>query len=88
VPLLLFGALSGVLYSLLMDVWTVFSAEGGFVLSRFAATVLTALPVTAVYAVSNAVFLLLLQTPAKRIFGRLKTRYGVFGVTQPGGRSV
>ncbi len=87
-PLLLYGALSGVLYSLLMDIWTVLSAEGGFALSRFAATVLTALPVTAVYAFSNVVFLLLLQKPARRIFGRLKTRYGVFDVTQRDGRSA
>ena len=88
VPLLLFGALSGVLYSLLMDVWTALSADGSFVLSRFAATVLTALPVTAVYALSNVLFLCLLQKPARRIFGRLKERYGVFCVTPPNGRSA
>lgn len=88
VPLLLFGVLSGVLYSLLMDVWTVLSAEGAFALPRFAAAVITALPVTAVYALSNAAFLLLLQKPARRIFGRLKTRYGVFAVKQPDGRSA
>ncbi len=87
VPLLLFGVLSGVLYSLLMDVWTVLTAEGSFALPRFAATVVTALPVTALYALSNAAFLFLLQKPARRIFDRLKTRYGVFAVRQRDGRS-
>lgn len=85
-PLLLYGALSGVLFSLLMDVWTVLSAYGSFSFSRFFAAVVTAFPTTAGYAVSNVLFLLVLQKPASRIFGRLKTRYGVFSFTRTDGR--
>lgn len=85
-PLLLYGALSGVLFSLLMDVWTVLSADGSFSFPRFLAAIISAIPSTVGYAISNVLFLLVLQKPASRIFGRLKTRYGVFEITRTGGR--
>lgn len=78
-PLLLaYGALSGVLFSLVMDVWTVFSAYGGFTFPRFWAVLLSSLPFTALYAFTNTLFLWLFRKPASRIFGRLRQRYGIF----------
>lgn len=73
-----FGALSGVLFSLIMDVWTVLWTDGQFRLPRYIATVLTALPVTAEYAVSNLIFLLLLAKPIGEKLERLIQKYGLF----------
>ncbi len=80
-PVLLyaFGAVSGLVFSCVMDVWTVLSADGAFSLERWAALTVSALPVTMVYAVSNVVFLLILRKPLGKRLERLKTKYGVFG---------
>ena len=78
IVLLIYGAFSGVLFSLIMDVWTVLSLEGGvFNISRFIAATSTALPVIVIYAVSNVLFLLILCPLFGRKIERLKTKYGV-----------
>ena len=69
---------AGVAFSLIMDIWTTFSAEGGFSSARYLFYVGTALPVTAVYAVSNVVFLAILSKPLLRKLERIKIKYGVF----------
>lgn len=74
------GVLAGVLYSLTMDVWTTLWADGAFNPVRYAAAVISALPVTAEYAVSNVIFLLLLSKPIGEKLERLKTKYGLFAV--------
>lgn len=76
--LCLFGAAAGVLFSLLMDVWTVLWADGTWNLTRYAAAVASALPVTAEYAVSNVVFLWLLAVPIGEKLERIKKKYGLF----------
>lgn len=78
VPLCAYGVLAGALYSVVMDIWTVISADGEFNTQRFAAALVTALPVTITYCVSNAVFLMILRKPLGRKLGRLKTKFGVF----------
>ncbi len=75
--LLLYALFSGVLYSLIMDVWTVLWADGFFNLSRYAAASLSALPFTAVYVVSNAVFLLIGLKPVGKVLERIKTKYNL-----------
>ena len=79
-PLMLsiYGALAGVLYSLVMDMWTVLSADGAFTVARWLQVLVTSLPMTAVYCASNVVFLLVLRKPLGRKLSRLKTKYGVF----------
>ena len=80
VPLCVYGVISGVFFSAVMDVWTALSAEGGaFSVSRWVAAMAASLPITAVYCVSNAVFLLVLRKPLGKRLERLKTKYGVFG---------
>ena len=51
--------------------------DGAFNFSRYLALMATALPVTAVYAVSNAVFLLLLAKPIGEKLDRMKIKYGL-----------
>lgn len=74
--LLLYGVLSGLLFSLGMDVWTVLAIDNSFSWSRYSAVLLTSLPFAAIYAASNVVFLLLLYRPIKRKLDRLKEKYG------------
>ncbi len=76
--LCVYGIFAGALYSLFMDIWTVLSAEGVFSLSRWLAAMAAALPITAVYCVSNVVFLLILRKPLGRKLLRLKEKFGVF----------
>lgn len=78
VPLCIFGVLSGIVYSLVMDVWTVLSMSGGFSAGLWLAAAVSALPVTGIYCASNVVFLLLLNKPLGRRLERLKTKYGLF----------
>lgn len=78
VRLCLTGVLAGALFSLGMDIWTTFSFDGAFSLSRYLFFVASAVPVTACYAVSNVLFLLLLTEPILKKTERLRKKYGVF----------
>ena len=60
-----------------MDIWSVLWYDGGFNLSRYLATVLTSAPFMAIYAVSNVVFLLVLEKPIGSKLDRIKTKYGI-----------
>ena len=75
--LLLYSVLSGAVFSMLMDVYTVLSFGEGFRLDRYGAALLSALPVTAVYAVSNLAFMLMLYIPLGKALERIKRRYGL-----------
>lgn len=75
--LVLFGAAAGVLYSAFMDIWTAMWWDGTFSMERYTAALVTALPVTAVYAASNVVFLLLLARPLGKKIDRVKKKYGI-----------
>ena len=77
IALTLYAVLSGVLYSFLMDIWTVLWADGAFNISRYLAAILSAAPFTAIYAVSNTVFLWLFARPIGKILDRLKTKYAL-----------
>ncbi len=76
--LMLYGILAGVLFSAIMDVWTALWADGTFHLSRYLAACLSALPFTVEYAVSNVIFLFVLEKPVGGKLERLKKKYGVF----------
>lgn len=80
VLLCVFGALAGILYSLTMDIWTTLWADGSFNVPRYIAAVISALPVTAEYAVSNIIFLLILAKPIGDKLERIKRKYGLFAV--------
>lgn len=80
----IFGVFAGVAYSLTMDIWTTVWADGSFNAARYAAAVISALPVTAEYAVSNVIFLLLLSRPIGEKLERIKKKYGLFTVHNEG----
>lgn len=68
--LLVFGAFAGALYSLIMDAWTVLWYSGGPDVGLYKAAIISSLPFTVVYAVSNVIFLLALG----KSFGRKLSR--------------
>lgn len=76
VTLCIFGALSGVVYSALMDIWTVLWADGSFVFSRYLAAIVSSAGYTAIYCVSNVIFLLLLAKPIGGKLQRICEKYG------------
>ncbi|MCL2488474.1 MAG: ECF transporter S component [Oscillospiraceae bacterium] len=78
-PLLyLYGGLSGVVFSLVMDVWTVLWIDNSLSAPRYIAAVIAAAPVTVIYAVSNVVFLTLLTAPVGEKLDRIRRKYGAF----------
>ena len=72
-----YGFLSGALYSVVMDVWSVSMYGDGAFAARYMASFLSSLPFTLLYAVSNLIFLLLLAKPIGRKLTRIKKKYGV-----------
>lgn len=77
IGLILYGIFAGVLFSFIMDIWTVMSYGGAFSWARYIAAAGTALPFTITYALSNVVFLLLLTKPIGDKLERIKKKYGI-----------
>lgn len=73
----LFGAASGVIFSVLMDVWTVLWADGVFNFSRYLAAIITAIPTTVTYSVSNVIFLLIFANPIGKALNRIIIKYQI-----------
>jgi uncharacterized membrane protein len=77
--LIVMAVLGGIMYSLLMDVWTTLSYDNNvFNISRYMLFVVVSLPVLGVYVVSNIVFVVILTYPILEILNRIKQKYGVF----------
>lgn len=73
--LIFYGIISGIVYSFLMDIWTVLWADGYFNISRYMAALVSAIPFTVTYAVSNVVFLLLFVKPIGKFLERITVKY-------------
>ena len=75
--LALYGVFAGVVFSCIMDVWSVLWYENGFHPQLYWGALLTAVPYMSSYAVSNVIFLLLLGRPFGEKLERIKIKYGV-----------
>ena len=75
--LIAYGVLSGVAYSLIMDVWTMLWYQDGFQWQLYAVAVTAALPHTVLYAVSNFAFLFVCARPFGEKLERVCLKYGV-----------
>lgn len=73
----LLAILSGVLYSLLMDIWTVLSIDGVFTWSRYFTVLVPAIPYTMTYMISNTTFVNVLIKPLSMKIKRVKQKYGL-----------
>ena len=77
VMLMIYGVFAGIFYSLLLDVFSTLWQDNRFLPSRYVAMLLTSLPMTAVYAASNVVFLFLLAKPVGEKLERMRKKYGI-----------
>ncbi|MGN1345200.1 MAG: ECF transporter S component [Eubacteriales bacterium] len=75
--LLLYGVLSGIAYSFLMDVWTVLGHYDTFNWNLYFAALATAVPYTILYSVSNFIFLWFMAKPFGDKLNRIKIKYGI-----------
>lgn len=75
--LILYGIFAGIVYSMVMDVWTVLWYNQGFNTSLYVGAIITALPFTVLYAVSNVVFLLALRKALGRKLNRIVKKYKI-----------
>lgn len=71
--LIIYGVFSGILYSVIMDFWSVLWYNADFSPILYGAALLASLPHTTVYALSNVVFLLLMNKPFGRKLSRLNS---------------
>ena len=75
--LCLYGAVTGVAYSMIMDIWTVLWYNQGFPWELYAAALATALPYTITYVVSNVIYLWILRKPFGDKLERMHIKYGI-----------
>ena len=75
--LCIFGVLCGIVYSFIMDIWTVLWYSRGLDAALYMSAIVTALPHTVLYAVSNFLFLYLFAKPFGEKMTRIKLKYGV-----------
>ena len=75
--LLSYGVLCGAAYSMVMDVWTVVWYGDGFDWALYWSAMLTALPHTLLYSLSNFIFLYFLARPFGEKLERIRIKYGV-----------
>lgn len=75
--LLIYGFIAGIGYSFFMDIWTVLWYNEGFSVKLYAAALISAIPYTVSYAVSNVLFLYVLAPPFGEKLQRIKVKYGV-----------
>ncbi len=77
VLLLVYGFLTGIAYSVILDAWTVLWYNQSLDWTLYLAALGTALPYTIMYSISNVIFLLLFTKPFGEKLERVKLKYGV-----------
>lgn len=75
--LMIYGLLTGVAYSMVMDVWTVLWYDSGFRWELYRSALAAALPHTLMYVLGNLLFLWLLQRPIGKKLERVRVKYGL-----------
>lgn len=75
--LLIYAGISGIVFTLVMEVLTTFWMDGQFNPARYIAYLLAALPMTVMYVLSNMLFVWMLIKPVGRILDRIRLKYGL-----------
>jgi len=75
--LILYGVLSGIAYSFIMDIWSVLGYHNTLNWELYLAALATAVPYTILYSVSNFIFLWFMAKPFGEKLNRIKVKYGV-----------
>lgn len=74
----IFGGISGYLYGLIVNLWTVLSHGAAITKEAVISTYILGFPFDTIHAVSTVIFLFILAMPMKEKLERLKTKYGLF----------
>lgn len=74
----IFGGLSGYLYGLIVNLWTVSTQVNPITKEGVMAIYISSIPFDTIHAVSTVIFLLILAIPMKEKMERLKIKYGLF----------
>ena len=72
-----YGLVSGVAYSMLLDIWTTVWTYKEFTFAEYGAALMTAVPYTVLYAVSNLLFLMVFAKPIGDKMERIRKKYGL-----------
>lgn len=75
--LISYGIIAGIFYSFSMDVWTVLWYAKGFDWNLYGSALITAIPYTISYVISDIVFLLLLAPVFGEKLERIRIKYGI-----------
>ncbi len=75
--LLIYGTVSGIVYSFIMDIWTVISYTESASGTLYLASLIAALPHTILYTLSNLLFLWFMAKPFGDKLSRIKIKYGI-----------
>lgn len=75
--LYLYAVFAGLIFSLIMDLWSVLSFESSFNLLRYVTTVIASMPIVLIYVISNVVFMFLFRNTLFQILNRVKIKYGI-----------
>ena len=78
IPLIIWGMLMGMLYSGIMDIWTVLDLTGVWSWKRYLMALSTAVPYIIAYMSSNVVFLMIGLKPLGEKLNRVQTKHGIF----------
>lgn len=77
-PLIVWGMLMGMLYSGIMDIWTVLDLTGTWTWKRYVMALGTAVPYIIAYMSSNVVFLMVGLKPIGEKLERIQLKHGIF----------
>lgn len=73
--LLIYGVMSGIVFSFVMDIWTVLWYSSSLNWKLYFSAIITAIPHTVLYAVSNFLFLWYMGKPIGEKLERVKVKY-------------
>lgn len=74
----IFGGISGYLYGLIVNVWSVMSIGNPITKEEIIGTYIAGSPFDTIHAVSTIIFLYILAMPMKEKMERLRVKYGLF----------
>ncbi len=75
--LYVYGVLAAIVFSVIMDVWSAIWIAGEFSISIYIAKLITSVPYTILYAVSNVIFLFFFAKPFSEKLERIRIKYGI-----------
>lgn len=75
----IYGIGAGIAFSLLMDIYTVIWAVDGWSWAYYGAAIVSAVPYTVIYAVSNVIFLAVLSPTVGKKIARVVNKYRIAG---------